>query len=303
MRNRKSLRQLSNEEKPLVAIAAHDALTAKMITRAGFKSLAIGGSSMLAARYGLPDIGLAALEEMAAGARDIIAATDLPVIIDGDDGYGDIKNVSHTIHTYERIGVSGVVLEDQSRDHKQPGDDKAHGVITEDYMAAKIKAAVASREDKEMLIIARTDSYQLEGLTGALKRGEKYLAAGADGVFIPGVKTVEEIAKIGEAFMGTYQFIGLFETGKTPWLTPNELGSMGYKQVVFPAAIMLRVIKIIDSALTDLKNFVENKKPLLPFSEQSEARDIMQDVLCHKNWKKFEETYNYTGLETRNRKL
>src|SRR5882724_12031095 len=137
---RQSLRQLAAGERPLVAVAAHDALSARLIARAGFKAIAIGGSSMLAARYGLPDIGLAALEEMVAGARDILAATSLPVIIDGDDGYGDVKGVAHTIRRYEQIGISGVVLEDQMRESKQPGDDRPQGVVPVATMSGKLRA-------------------------------------------------------------------------------------------------------------------------------------------------------------------
>src|SRR5258708_24591814 len=110
MRPKQSLRKLAAEQKPLVAVAAHDALSARLIARAGFKAIAIGGSSMLASRYCLPDIGLAALEEMVAGARDILAATNLPGILARDDGHGDLKSVAHTIPTYQRIRASGVVL-------------------------------------------------------------------------------------------------------------------------------------------------------------------------------------------------
>src|SRR5258708_24498803 len=125
----KSLRQVAAEERPLVTPVAHDALTARLIARAGFKAIAIGGSSMLAARYGLPDLGLAALGEMVDGAREIVAATDLPCIIDADDGYGDVKSVRRTMELYQRLGVAGIILEDHARDTKQPGDAKARGPV------------------------------------------------------------------------------------------------------------------------------------------------------------------------------
>jgi 2-methylisocitrate lyase-like PEP mutase family enzyme len=289
MRTKPSLRALAAEERPLVAVAAHDALSARLIARAGFKAIAIGGSSMLAARYGMPDIGLAALEEMASGARDILAATDLPVIIDGDDGYGDLKSVAHTMRTYERIGVAGVVLEDQSRATKQPGDDKPQGVVPVATMVGKLRAAAAARSDGDLLIIARTDSYHLEGLDGALRRGERYLRAGADGIFIPGVRTVEELARIGRSFAGSYQFIAMFETGKTPWLAPSELHALGYSQVVYPAAIMLRTVHAIDAALAALKNFVDGRQPLAPFAAQAAARTALNEAMGYAEWQAFEE--------------
>jgi 2-methylisocitrate lyase-like PEP mutase family enzyme len=288
MRSRPSLRKLASEECPLVAVAAHDALSARLIARAGFKAIAIGGSSMLAARYGMPDIGLAALEEMASGARDILAATDLPVIIDGDDGYGDVKSVAHTMQVYEHIGVSGVVLEDQSRETKQPGDDKPQGVVPAATMTGKLRAAAASRSNPDLLIIARTDSYHLEGLDGALRRGERYLAAGADGIFIPGIRTVEELARVGKTFAGSYQFVAMFETGKTPFLPPAELHEMGYSQVVYPAAIMLRTVHAIDSALAELKGFVDGRRPLTPFAAQAAAREALQEAMGYAEWQAFE---------------
>jgi 2-methylisocitrate lyase-like PEP mutase family enzyme len=288
MRARPQLSKLAAEERPLVAVAAHDALSARLIARAGFKAIAIGGSSMLAARYGMPDIGLAALEEMAAGARDILAATDLPVIIDGDDGYGDVKSVAHTVQTYERIGVSGVVLEDQSRATKQPGDDKPQGVVPVATMVGKLRAAAAARSDPDLLIIARTDAYHLEGLDGALRRGERYLAAGADGIFIPGIRTAEELARVGRSFAGSYQFVAMFETGKTPFLPPSELHAMGYRQVVYPAAVMLRTVHAIDAALAGLKDFVDGKQPLVAFAAQAAARAALQEAMGYAAWQEFE---------------
>src|SRR5260221_5346599 len=106
MRAKQSLRKLAAEQKPLVAVAAHDALSARLIARAGFKAIAIGGSSMLASSYWLPDIGLAALEEIVAGARDILAGANLPVIIDPDERYGDVIINAHIITNYQCIGLS-----------------------------------------------------------------------------------------------------------------------------------------------------------------------------------------------------
>lgn len=293
MRAKQSLRKLAAEQKPLVAVAAHDALSARLIARAGFKAIAIGGSSMLASRYGLPDIGLAALEEMVAGARDILAATNLPVIIDGDDGYGDVKSVAHTIRTYERIGVSGVVLEDQSRGTKQPGDDKPQGVVPVATMSSKLRAAAAARSDPDLLIIARTDAYHLEGLDGAMRRAERYLASGADGIFIPGIRTVDELARVGKSFSGAYQMVGMFEAGKTPWLPPADLHAMGYSQVVYPAAVMLRMVHAIETALADLKSFADGKRPLTPFSEQAATRAALQEALGYADWQAFEERLSH----------
>ena len=209
-----SLRRLVAEEAPVITPIAHDALAARMIERAGFRAIGIGGSAMLAARYGLPDIGLAALGEMAAGIGDIVAATSLPVMVDGDDGYGDLKAVAHMVEVYLRLGVSGIVLEDQLRGAKQPGDAGAVGVATLEAMTDKLRVAVAGCAGTDVQIIGRCDAYRLEGLDGALRRAERYLEAGAHGLFIPGVTTPAELARLGATFRGAHLMVPLSKAAR-----------------------------------------------------------------------------------------
>ena len=291
MAGRKSLRQIAATEQPLLTPVAHDALTARLIARAGFKAIAIGGSSMLAARYGLPDLGLAALGEMIDGAREIVAATDLPCIIDADDGYGDVKSVARTMEQYQRLGVAAIILEDQARDAKQPGDSKARGLVPEALVEQKIAAAKASRTDPDLLIIARTDSYGVEGLDGALRRGEHYLKAGADGIFIPAITKPEEIERAGVAFRGTYQMIVMSEGGKTPWLSPAELRDMGYSQVAYPSYVVLRTALAIERALADLRAITHGGQPPAAWPDYNRARAIFQDAVRQKDWEEFEKRH------------
>lgn len=279
-----SLRRLIAEEKPLVTPLAHDALTARLIARAGFRSIGIGGSALLAARYGLPDIGLAALGEMAAGIQDIIAATDLPVMVDGDDGYGDVKNVVHMMEVYTRLGVSGVVLEDQVRVAKQPGDSGAVGVIPAGEMVQKLKAAVAASSGTEIQIIARCDACKPEGLQGAMRRADQYLHAGAHGIFIPGVPTVAGLVEVGKRFCGAHLMIAVFE-GRETWLPPAELYAMGFRQVVFPGLLIPRVVHCLDVALQDLKAHVDGKAPMPSFSGATQANTALQEALMLDKWR------------------
>ena len=197
MKTATSIRQLVTNEKPLITPLAHDALSARLIERAGFKSIGIGGSALLAARYGLPDIGLAAFGEMLAGVREILAATRLPLMVDGDDGYGDVKSVAHMVESYTDLGVSAIVLEDQIRVAKQPGDAGAVAVASIEEMTAKIKVAVGACAGTEVQIIARCDAFKLEGLAGAIKRGERYLAAGAHALL--SVKDAQELVALQTA--------------------------------------------------------------------------------------------------------
>ena len=184
-----SLRELHREHQPLVSPLAHDALSARLIEHAGFKTFNIGGSALLAARYALPDLGLAGFAEMLAGIRDIVEASKLPCLVDADDGYGDVKSVVRTIQGYEAAGVSGVLLEDQGREGKQPGAASARSVVPLEVMEQKLKAAMAARQNSDFVIIGRTDAYGAEGLDAALKRAERFLRLGADGIFVAGLKT------------------------------------------------------------------------------------------------------------------
>jgi len=284
----KSFRQLAAEEQPLVTPVAHDALSARLIADAGFKAIAIGGSSVLAVRYGLPDVGIAALGEMIEGAREIVAATDLPCIIDADDGYGDVKSVVRTMELYQRLGVAGLILEDQARDTKQPGDTKARGLVPPENMGEKLATARAARRDPEFLIIARTDSYGLEGLDGAMRRAERYLKAGADGIFIPGIARPEEIARAGSALRGTYQMIVMSEGGKTPWLSPAELYGMGYSQVAYPSFVVLRTALAVARALAELKEIASGAPAGAGWSDIDEARAVFQRAVRQRDWEEIE---------------
>ncbi len=203
-------KELLNREQPLLLPCAHDALSARLIERAGFSAYSIGGFALVGSRYGIPDIGLAAFGEISAGIRDIMAATSLPVMVDGDTGYGDVKNVAHTIEGYEAMGASSIFLEDQVAP-KRCGHMAGKDVIPAADMVAKIKAAVGARRSKDFFIIARTDARAVHGLDEALRRGEQYLKAGADGIFIEAPQTVKELEMIGAAFKGVPQLANMLE--------------------------------------------------------------------------------------------
>ena len=228
------LRELHRNARPLVSPLAHDALSARLIERAGFKTFNIGGNAMLAARYALPDLGIAALGEMADGIRDILSATTLPALVDGDDGYGDVKSVVRMVETYEAIGCAGVLLEDQLRERKQPGAATARGVAPLEVFENKLRAAMGARRDKDFVIIGRTDLFGAVGLDEALRRGERFLKVGVDGVFLAGLKTVPDYEKVGRAFKGQWNAAAIFQGALTPFLSPAELAAMGFSQVAYP---------------------------------------------------------------------
>ena len=247
-------KELLARSEPLILPCAHDALSARLIERAGFAAYSVGGYALVGARHALPDIGLVAFGEMSAGIRDIMAASSLPVLVDCDDGYGDAKNVARTIAGYEAMGVSAIFMEDQ-RAPKRCGHMAGKDVIDADAMAAKLRAAVAARRGADLFIIARTDARAVHGLDEALRRGETYLKAGADGLFIEAPQSIDELTRIGRTFQGVPQLANMVEGGgRTPVLPPSELYRLGFAMVAYPTSLIFRVARAIENALADLKH-------------------------------------------------
>jgi len=286
-----SLRELHRKHQPLVSPLAHDALSARLIERAGFKTFNIGGSAMLAARYALPDLGLAGFAEMLAGIRDIIDATKLPCLVDADDGYGDVKSVVRTIQGYETAGVSGALLEDQSRESKQPGAASARSVVPLEIMEQKLKAAMAARRNPDFVIIGRTDAYGAEGLDAALKRAERFLRLGADGIFVAGLKTPEDYVQVGKAFKGAWNCAAIFEAAATPWLTPAELLNMGFSQVAYPNILIGRVAKAAETGLHRLAQLAAGQRNAFKDGEQEMDLKGLADALDLKKWTELENKF------------
>jgi 2-methylisocitrate lyase-like PEP mutase family enzyme len=287
-----TLRELHRTAQPLLSPLAHDALSARLIEAAGFKTFNVGGSALLAARYGLPDLGLAAYGEMLDGLRDIVAASRLPCLVDADDGYGDVKSVVRTVQGYEAIGISGVLLEDQSREGKQPGATAARAVVSLAIMEQKLRAAMAARTNSDFVIIGRTDAYGAVSLDEALRRGEHFLKIGADGVFIAGLKTPEEYARVGKAFKGTWNCAAIFEGAATPWLSPGELHAMGFSQIAYPNILIGRVANGIEQGLNRLRKLSGGNDKAFAGGDQELALKSLADALGQQAWNEIEKKFS-----------
>src|SRR5215468_10828925 len=252
----RSFRQVINaavaEKRFLVVPGAHDALSARLIEKIGFEAYFIGGFSAVGARYGVPDVGLKGFGEMSAAVRDIMGACDLPVFVDADDGYGDVKNVVHTVQTYERMGVSALLIEDQQWP-KRCGHMSGKKVIPVEQAEAKIRAATKERPAPETWILARTDARQVHDLDEAMRRAERYIRAGADGIFIEAPQTVQELERIGRAF-DVPQICNPLVGGHTPILTMQELGELGFASAVLGLDTLMHAAKAIETVLSDMKS-------------------------------------------------
>lgn len=243
-------RELVSSERPLVLPGAHDALSALLIKEAGFKAFFIGGFPVAGVRYGWPDIGLAGLRDFADAYRDILAVTDLPVLVDADNGYGDVKNVVHTVHTLERLGAQALFFEDQVSP-KRCGHIAGKALVSTEEMCGKIRAAAGERMNPETFLIARTDAREVHDLDEALRRGEQYLRAGADGLFIEAPVSVEEMERIGRAF-DVPLLANMLEGGRTPILRPAQLEELGFRIVIYGISLLMRITRTMRETLADI---------------------------------------------------
>jgi 2-methylisocitrate lyase-like PEP mutase family enzyme len=279
-------------ETPLITPLAHDALSARLIEEAGFKAFAIGGSALLAARHAYPDIGLIGLTDMVEGIRDIAAASRLPFFADADDGYGDVKSVARTVAAYEAIGVGGLLIEDQDRDRKQQRAERAAAVADEATIEAKLRAALVARTNPDTFIVGRTDAYGPLGLDAALRRAERFLALGVDGVFIAGLKTEDEYRRVGAAFKGAFLSAAMFEGGDTPWLAPADLGAMGFTQVSFPASLIFRIVGAMRDGLAAIRRHADGIEPLSKMADAASVRATLDKAVDLERWRGIEAAQN-----------
>jgi 2-methylisocitrate lyase-like PEP mutase family enzyme len=246
-------REVLSAHAPLILPVAHDALTAKLIERAGFPAYQIGGFALVAAMHGVPDIDLEHFGEKAAAIENIISACKLPAMVDADDGYGDSKNVTRTVSGYEAIGASALFIEDQEPP-KKCGHMAKKKVVDVEYMTRKVRAACAARKNPNFFIVARTDAIEPEGLDMALLRAEAYLRAGADGLYFEAVQSQEMFEKIGKEFKGVPLATSVLERGgETPFLSPAEFKRLGFSMILYPTTILFQTTRATEIALEVLR--------------------------------------------------
>ena len=246
------LRQLIDADDILVAPGAYDAITGRLIERAGFDAVYMTGAGTVNAHLGLPDIDLASMTEMAENAARIAAAVSVPVFCDIDTGYGNAVSVMRTIRFFEAAGVAGVHLEDQVSP-KRCGHLEGKRIVEIDEMAGKIEAAIEARRDDDFVIMARTDAAAVEGVDKAIERARAYAAAGADVIFTEALTTEEEFRRFADADVGAPLLANMTEFGRTPYLTTAQFQDLGYAAVIFPMVAFRTMLKAVDDALRHVR--------------------------------------------------
>jgi 2-methylisocitrate lyase-like PEP mutase family enzyme len=230
----------------------YDALTARIAARVGFDVIFISGYSVSAARLGEPDFGFLTQTEMADAARSVCRVSEAPVIVDADTGYGNAVNVLRTVRELQDAGAAGVFLEDQVWP-KKCGHMAGKRVIETEEHAAKIRAAVDARGERDLFIVARTDARQPLGLEAATDRCLAYKEAGADALFVEAPQSVEELERIAEALPGPL-VANMIERGMTPHMTRSQLRDLGYPLIVCPLAALLAAANAVTDVLIELRD-------------------------------------------------
>lgn len=263
-----SLKPLLAGSETLVLPGVFDGISARFAAEAGFPALYMTGYGTVASMLGMPDAGMASYGEMLDALRRIRAAAPLPLIADGDTGYGGLLNVDRTVRGYEAAGAAGIQLEDQEYP-KKCGHTPGRRVIETADAVRKLRVAVAARDSAEFLIVARTDARTGQGLDAAMRRGEQFLAAGADILFIESPESIEELARIGETFKGACLLANMVEGGRTPFCSAAELAKLGFRIGLYPASGFLAAAGALASVYRHLRETGSSSgaaTPMLPFA-------------------------------------
>jgi methylisocitrate lyase len=210
----------------------HNGLAALQARAAGFEALYLSGGAM-SASMGLPDLGVITVDEVCFFIRQVARASGLPVLVDGDTGYGEALNVMHMVRAFEEAGAAAVHIEDQLLP-KKCGHLNDKKLADPQDMAAKVAAARKARRD--LVVIARTDAAASEGIDGAVARAKRYLNAGADAIFPEALTTAEMFRAFAKAMPGVKLLANMTEFGRTPFFTASEFEAMGYKMVIWPVS-------------------------------------------------------------------
>jgi 2-methylisocitrate lyase-like PEP mutase family enzyme len=248
-----NLCQLLATEDAVIAPGVYDALTALMVEQAGFHCAYVSGASISFTRIGRPDLGLTTLTEVADSVGNMRERTDIPLIVDADTGFGNALNVRRSVRLLERMGASGIQLEDQTSP-KRCGHLAGKSMVSEAEMVGKLKAALDARHSDDTLIVARTDAIAIDGFDAALARAHAYVDAGADVLFVEAMADKEQMARVGSELGSRVPLlVNMVEGGKTPLTPADELKKLGFSLVIYPGAMVRIVSHAAQAYLQELK--------------------------------------------------
>ena len=274
-------RKALNQNKPLQIVGTINAYTALMATKVGHQAIYISGGACANASYGLPDLGMTSMNDVLEDARRITAVVDTPLLIDIDTGWGGSFNIARTIKESIRAGVAAVHMEDQVS-QKRCGHRPNKEVVSTDEMVDRIKAAVDARTDDDFFIMARTDSYAIEGLQASIDRAGAYMEAGADGIFAEAMATLEEYKAYDEQIDAPL-LANMTEFGMSPLFDKQELADNGVNMVLYPLTATRAMNKAAEMVYQDVLEKGHQKDMV----EHMQTRMELYDYL---NYHEYEQT-------------
>jgi methylisocitrate lyase len=252
---------------------AFNALSARMIERAGFEAMYLSGAVLANSVGGVPDVGMMTLTEARDHADHIARATSVPILMDADTGYGGADNAARCVRVLESVGVSAIHLEDQEFP-KRCGHLAGKTLVDADEFCVKIATAAAAKTSKDFLIIARTDARGVVGYDEAVRRAHLYLKAGADGIFPEALRNVDELARFAKD-VDTILLANCTEFGQTPYLTSDELSDMGYNIVIYPVTLQRLVMKTVERSLEVLRREHTQESLVADMQTRQELYDLL----------------------------
>jgi 2-methylisocitrate lyase-like PEP mutase family enzyme len=250
MSGARHLRELLARDELILAPGVYDGISAALVGKLGFPAAYMTGAGVSAAGYGLPDVGLLTLTEMAERAQVLARLLDVPVIADADTGYGSPINVVRTVIEYERAGVAAIQLEDQVFP-KRCGHLAGKEVIDAARFQVTLQAALEARTDPDTVIVARTDARTPLGIEEAISRGRAYAETGADVIFIEAPESVEEVERIGREIDAPL-LLNIVPGGRTPEIPPERLAELGFRIAIYPGVVLGAVARAAIGALSEL---------------------------------------------------
>ena len=280
-------------ERPLQIVGAINAYTAMLAETAGFKAIYLSGAGVANASYGLPDLAMTTLNDVCEDIRRITAATEVPLIVDADTGWGDAFMIARTVEQMSRAGAAGCHLEDQVA-AKRCGHRPGKALVSTEEMCDRITAAVDGRTDNDFVIMARTDAHAVEGQQAALDRSAAYVEAGAEMIFAEALTTLDEYRQFTDTIKVPV-LANLTEFGKTPLFATAELAEVGVRMTLYP----LSAFRAMSKAALDVYQTLRADGTQQASIENMQTRAELYDVLGYQDYEdKLDALFADKGLET-----
>jgi methylisocitrate lyase len=283
-------REALEQEQPLQIPGTINAFSALLAEEAGFKAIYLSGAGVANASFGLPDLAMTTLNDVCEDIRRITYATELPLLVDADTGWGGAFMIGRTIREMTRAGAAGCHIEDQVG-VKRCGHRPGKILVETAEMADRIKAAVDGRSDERFVVMARTDAHAVEGQSAALERSAAYVEAGADMIFAEALTTLDEYRQFTAA-IGVPVLANLTEFGKTPMFTTKELADVGIRMVLYPLSAFRAMSRAAEAVYQTLRQAGTQADVI----DRMQTRDELYEVLGYHDYEnKLDELFAEKG--------